>query len=129
MKLSCLTGLFVIGVWFLPATAQTVAQSDPPEPTSVANGGAQQSSTSLNEVIVTAQKFTQRAFDVPISLAVIGGPELKTDLVRSLDDLASVVPGLAVEDEGGTFRIEIRGASDLVGQGTLVGSYLDEADV
>lgn len=83
----------------------------------------------LKEVMVTAQKFTQRAIDVPMSLAVISGPELQEDLVRSIDDLAAVVPGLSIVDTGTGLRVAIRGISNDQGNGALVGSYLDEADV
>lgn len=84
----------------------------------------------LEEVIVTAQKVTQRAFDVPISLAVIEGSDLQKLLVTNLDDLAAVIPGLSVDDAGGiTLRVAIRGISNYFGQEALVGSYLDEADV
>lgn len=83
----------------------------------------------LEQVVVTAQKYKERALDVPISLAVVGNTELRRLLVTNLDDLQSVVPGLTVEDAGNALRVAIRGISDIAGQGALVGAYLDEADV
>lgn len=91
--------------------------------------GKSNTSSSLQEIVVTAQKFAQRAFDVPISLAVIDARELQSSLIHSIDDLASVVPGLAATDTGTGLRIAIRGISNVEGQGALVGSYLDDADV
>lgn len=94
-----------------------------------ADAGPLGTSGSLNEIIVTAQKYRQRAFDVPISLAVIDASALQNTQVTNLGDLMSYVPGLTVEDTGIAVRISIRGISDLDGSGALVGSYLDDADV
>ena len=84
---------------------------------------------SLGEVIVTAQKYSQRAFDVPISMTVMDGPTLERLGTRNLDDLQFYVPGMLVQNEGTSFQLTIRGISNVVGQSALVGSYLDEADV
>jgi iron complex outermembrane receptor protein len=94
----------------------------------VADPSASQSGT-LGEVIVTAQKYRQTAFQTPMSLAVIGGETLQRLVATNLDDLGAFVPGLSVEDSGNTLRISIRGIGDIVGQGALVGMYLNEADV
>ena len=86
---------------------------------------------SLQEIIVTAQKREQRLIDVPISLAALSGDEIRARQIASMDDLASAVPGLAIEDTaGGTRRISIRGISNDVGSySPVIGVYLDEADV
>jgi iron complex outermembrane recepter protein len=102
------------------STALTVAAAGPGEP---------KPEEALQEVIVTAQKFRQRAMDVPISLAVISASELGKTQVRDLGDLMSYVPGLTVEDTGIAVRIAIRGIGNIDGSGALVGTYLDDADV
>lgn len=83
----------------------------------------------LQEVIVTAQKYRQRAFDVPISMAVLGGEELQKLGITALEDLQFSVPGMYMDNEGNAQFIVIRGMSNFFGQGALVGTYLDEADV
>lgn len=84
----------------------------------------------MNEIIVTAQKVPQRAFDVPISLVAIGEEELHRREITSIDELSNVVPGLTIESNGGwERRIIIRGVSNVFGNAALVGTYLGEADV
>lgn len=84
---------------------------------------------SLAEVIVTAQKFKQSAFDVPISLAVVGGSELQKDLAMNMEDLQFIVPGVVVDNNGTNIRLVIRGINNFSGQQPQVGSYLNDADV
>lgn len=88
-----------------------------------------QSAGELEEIVVTAQKYRQAAFDVPISMTVIGGADLKALRIEGLEDLQFYVPGMFVDNEGNSIRITIDGISNLTGQGALVGTYLDEADV
>lgn len=83
----------------------------------------------LREVIVTAQKYRQLAFNVPISMTTIGGPELRRLAITNLQDLQFHVPGMFVNDNGNVMRITIDGVSNLDGQAALVGTYLDDADV
>jgi iron complex outermembrane recepter protein len=82
----------------------------------------------LQEVIVTAQKREERLLDVPISIVALSGEELQKRNVTTLEDLPSVVPGLAISSNGPGRYIELRGISNLYGTST-VGVYLDEADV
>src|SRR5690242_16636387 len=83
----------------------------------------------LGEIIVTAQKFRQRAFDVPISMTVVAGPELQRLGITDLEDLQYYVPGMFMQNNGDSQFITIQGVSNFSGQGALVGTYLDEADV
>jgi outer membrane receptor protein involved in Fe transport len=86
----------------------------------------------LEEVIVTAQKRSQRLLDVPVSIAALSGEELHRAGVDTLLDLSHAVPGLVVGDAGGGFiRYFVRGVSNIYGSFStaLTGVYLDEADV
>jgi outer membrane receptor protein involved in Fe transport len=83
----------------------------------------------LQEVVVTAQKREERLIDVPISIAVATGDELKMRRITSLEDLPQVVPDLAYNNIGNNHYFEIRGISNLIGNAPLVGIYIDEADV
>lgn len=100
-----------------------------------APGGSTAGSTdtqALEEVIVTAQKRTQRLIDVPLSVVALSGEALERAGVDTLLDMSRAVPGLVVSDAGGGFiRYFIRGIGNVYGSSstTLVGVYLDEADV
>lgn len=83
----------------------------------------------LEEVTVTAQKYRQRAFDVPISLEVISGNELLTRGITDLSNLQYDVPGLYVNGSGYTHSVYIRGVANDSGNGAVVGQYIDEADI
>lgn len=87
------------------------------------------SAINLTEITVTAQKYAQPAFDVPISMTVIGGAELRRLGVTDLANLQFSVPGMLVEDTGTNLRITLQGIGDLFGQWALVGTYLDDGDV
>lgn len=96
---------------------------------SVSRAGQTTAGSTLEEIVVTAQKYRQRAIDVPISMTIIGGPELQRLGISNLEGLQFLVPGMLVENDGNTMRITINGISNAFGQGALVGTYLDEADV
>ena len=84
----------------------------------------------LSEVVVTAQKREEKLVDVPISIAVLSTQELAEREVINLEDMASAVPGMAVQSSGSQRRVELRGVSNFAGSNSaLIGMYLDEADV
>ncbi len=80
-----------------------------------------------NEIIVTAQKREERAFDVPMSIMALSGEELRRRKLTSLDDLALAVPGMGIQSNGSTRRLALRGLSNVSGGWAQVGIYLDEA--
>jgi iron complex outermembrane receptor protein len=82
----------------------------------------------LEQVVVTAQKREERALDVPISIVAVGGEELQRRQITNIDDLSLVVPGLAIQSSANR-RITLRGISNVFGNASLIGMYLDEADV
>jgi iron complex outermembrane recepter protein len=114
-----------------PPSSRVSATSSDPSPDSndppPASDG--KSKVSLSEVIVTAQKYTQRAFDVPISLDVVTGQELQQQQITSISDLQYDVPGLVVDGGPEAHRIYLQGVGNNYGNGSLVGEYIDEADV
>lgn len=83
---------------------------------------------SLEQVVVTAQKYAQPAFNVPISLDVLSGAALQRMGDNSLEQLQFSVPGLTVQSEDIQRRIIIDGVSNTYGLGGLVGEYIDDAD-
>lgn len=86
----------------------------------------------LEEVVVTAQKRTERILDVPMSITAVSGDQLLKSGVGSTGDLQLVVPGLTTVNNGLGFVPVIRGISS---QGTSPGDesnvsiYLDDVYV
>jgi len=102
-----------------------VAQAAGPSSASAADTG-----TRIEEVVVTAQKRAQRSIDVPLSITALNGEQLERAGVNTLKDLSYSVPSLVVSDAGGGFqRYFIRGIGNAYSSTSLVGVYLDEADV
>ena len=84
----------------------------------------------LPEVVVTAQKREQDIHDVPQSVTAIDAGEIVNRHVTSIEDLAGVIPGLAISQSGGpgeNFPI-IRGISSFSGAST-VGIYINDTPV
>ena len=91
---------------------------------SVAN--SQQGSGALEEVIVTAQKRTQRLLDVPQSISVVGGDTLEQQQASSFSDYLNLVPGLQlVQSSPGQGRLVLRGINT-GGVASTVATYIDE---
>ena len=53
-------------------------------------------STSLSEVVVTAQKRTEKLQDTPVSVSVVSGAKLEETQATTMADWSSYVPGLAL---------------------------------
>jgi iron complex outermembrane receptor protein len=89
----------------------------------------QSSKVKLEEIVVTAQKREERLMDVPISVVALNADDLAKRNITNIDDLAAVVPGLLVQDVGNQRRITLRGISNVFGQSSQIGVYLDEANI
>lgn len=85
--------------------------------------------TMLQEILVTAQKYSQRAFDVPLDLQVVTGLELQQLDITSLNQLQYDVPGLFVMGANVNHYVVLRGVSNPAGNGSIVGQYIDDADI
>src|SRR5690606_26574411 len=64
------------------------AQAEPAETDST-------NSNSVGDIVVTANKRTQRLSDVGLAVSVLGGDALKDQKISSLADIAQSVPGLS----------------------------------
>ena len=83
----------------------------------------------LEEVVVTAQKRTERLRDVPVSISVFSDESIDQTSVRELKDIAGYIPNLQIS-EGNDFRstVTIRGVgaqSRNIGFDSRVGVYVD----
>jgi iron complex outermembrane receptor protein len=82
----------------------------------------------IETIVVTAQKRSERLQDVPISITALSKDQLKTAGVTELSDISAITPGLQFEQQGGFFQPTIRGvgtSNEVAGAGTNVGVYID----
>ncbi len=82
----------------------------------------------LEEVKVTAQRRTELALDVPISITAISAEQLGQGDVIQLSDIMKLTPGVRFDDTGGFAQATIRGVGTAVtvaGSGSNVALYTD----
>ena len=108
----------------LPAPSKASADTSRGTPSDVHD------STSLQEIVVTAQKRTEDLKDVPVGITVVSADSLLRNNETSLQDFYASVPGLSINDAGtgGRVNISMRGVST----GTLnptVGITVDDVPI
>ena len=106
------------------SSASTVAATSPAE--EAANDTTDTSS--LQEVTVTAQRRSENAQKVPISILAISAATLDTLGAKSLDDLGAVAPSLSFGKTNNQGEAGIRGITDYSrdpGVDSRVGVYVD----
>jgi len=101
-NVSCIVGCSVIGI----TTALAAAAQDAP------------SGSSLEEIVVTAQRRAESLEDVPISVTVASGEQLENAGVSRLEDIAIVAPAVQLSRTGVYTQPAIRGVTT-----TLAGNY------
>lgn len=111
------------------ADANGPTTSDSAENRTASDDAQKLSPGALKQVVITAQKRAEPLKDVPISVVAISADALKEGQITSLDDLPYAVPDLALSSAGNSHYFEIRGMSNLVGIGSLIGIYIDDTDV
>jgi len=90
---------------------------------------AQEVTSELDDVIVTAQKRSERLLDVPMSISVTSGEQLTQAGITSTSELQQISPGLVTVSNGFAFTPAIRGVSSIgssPGDETNVSMYLDD---
>lgn len=78
---------------------------------------AEDTTPTLDEVVVTAQKRAQKLEDVPISLTAISGTKLAEAGITSIAGIADYTPSFNMTQTGIGTNIAIRGVSSGVNQG------------
>ena len=106
----------VLALAAVPAAAQTASQT---------------TATTVQDIVVTAQRREQASQDVGASLSVVGGQELDEKNITVVNDLENVVPNLEVDSQFGggqpQFRIRGVGAREYSSNNaSTVGIYIDE---
>ncbi len=89
--------------------------------------------TELTQIVVTADKRQEALDAVPISVAVLSGDELQAMDVRSISDIAALIPGLLFDFDstygpGILTNIAIRGINDNKSSPTT-GIYIDDVPI
>jgi outer membrane receptor protein involved in Fe transport len=93
---------------------------------------AQESTSGIEEVVVTAQRRTEELSDVPISVSAYSQAKLDVQGVRAIDDIARLTPGVTFTRtdarNGAAANISIRGISSTAGASTT-GLYIDDTPI
>jgi iron complex outermembrane receptor protein len=89
---------------------------------------AQDQGTTVEDIVVTAQRRSERLQDVPISITALSSEALDRSGITSTQDLARVTPGLSFPVNGGYIQPTIRGISSEgsnIGDSSNVALYVD----
>ena len=106
-----------------PAWGQVPAT---PPPSGSSEVDAANGDTATQEIIVTAQKRSERLIDVPQSVSVVSAETLQNQHAQRLSDYLTRIPSAnVVESQPGSSRIVLRGINT-GGVGATVATYIDE---
>ena len=125
LRIRLLASVFVIGaatVCASQALAQTQAPAQSPTPSADAASGG--------EVVVTAEKRTQRLQNVAASVSVVPGRQLEQLRSTQMADWAGYVPGISLTSNGapGETMIALDGIAP-IGAASEVGLYVDDTPI
>lgn len=114
-----------------PAIAQAVQTGQPRAARQPASLTLQENSkTALQEIVVTANKRSERLNKVGLTVTAISGQDLAERRITTLSNIAAVVPGLAfAQSNGNTPILTLRGVgfnSDALGSYPAVAVYSDQ---
>src|ERR1700688_2447309 len=89
-------------------TAEAYAQSTTSAEDATGNDGSE-----IKEIVVTAQKRSERLVDVPISISVVSPDTLASTNSKNLNELSGAVPGIQFNGNGGGGRtyLSLRGTT------------------
>ena len=111
----------------LPAAANATNNGDSPSQPIAAQNGSADSQSGLAEIVVTAEKRTERLQDVPMSVSVISGERLTATQSTTLQDIVDSVPGMqVVSGDPASNTLVIRGINAGGGINASVATYVDE---
>lgn len=91
-----------------------------------ADEGPRPSISTVEEIVVTAQKREQTLIDIPQAISVVSGDDLETHQATNFSDYLKLVPGLQlVQSTPGQGRLVMRGVNT-GGVASTVAVYMDE---
>ena len=107
-------------------TGATVSAASQDDSVSTSGAAAGQAESQPEEIIVTAQKRSERLIDVPQSVSVVSAETLQNLHAQRLSDYMTRIPSAnIVESQPGSSRIVLRGINT-GGVGATVATYIDE---
>jgi iron complex outermembrane recepter protein len=111
-----------IGAVLLASSAVAFATS-----ASAQNAPNADSSATLGEIVVTAEKRISTVQDTPISITAVSGADIQDRGITDVSTLAAATPGVSLKSNGpGQTEIEMRGMTSSGGNSATVGFYLDD---
>ncbi len=119
------SGLLATTILSVPVSG---AHADPPATNTPAPAVPVKSS--VEEIVVTAQRRAEKLSKVPISITALGKAQMDKQGVRDVKDIARLVPGLSLQtsNELGDSNISIRGIVSDTGAQTT-GIYIDDTPI
>ena len=84
-----------------------------------ADAAASDTSSMLEEVVVTAQKRSENIMSVPISITAVSGATLEALEIKDINDIARIAPGVSLLP-GGPGGGGASGAAQSTGETTVV---------
>jgi iron complex outermembrane receptor protein len=112
----------------LLAGLASIAAAQAPSATTAPAATANQPSNSLEEIIVTAQKRSERLQDVPVTIVALSPDYLQKAGIERMSDLPTAVSGLLWSNQGAWIEPNIRGVYTnvaAIGSGSPIAIYLD----
>lgn len=81
----------------------------------------------IEEVLVTAQKRSESAQDVPLSVSVMSADRMKASAIKSFEDVALASPNTEINMTAGYVQVGMRGLNSPINDGMeqSVGFYVD----
>jgi iron complex outermembrane recepter protein len=120
------SALLAASCWTTSASASEAAAAT--EATTAATAAASTTAESgLEEITVTAERFTSTIQNTPISISALSGADLTAAGLSRIEDIVHEVPGLSMRyASAGLTEYEARGLASNGGAAPTVGFYLDE---
>ncbi len=117
----------ILSTLVLPVAAYAAEPQDAPAP---APDQAEDQSTGLGEIVVTATRESQSIQKVPISMQALGAEMLEQRQVKGLTDFATLLPSVSFAGLGpGRTTAYFRGIVPAGGAYASVGYYLDDMPI
>src|SRR5258708_8476294 len=117
----------IVACWATAAFAQL--ETPAPAPANLDQASSEPQST-LDDIIVTAQKRSERLSDVPLSITAVTGESMRNLGITNTSDLAKIVPGFtAVQSPYGAPLYTLRGIGffeESLGVSPTVAVYVDQ---
>lgn len=118
-RVSSLVPLLLAPIAVVPA-----AQAD-----QAAENQTQPAAAALQEIVVTAQKRSEKLHDVPMGVTAVSNDQMDKLRLTDFQDLQAMVPALSVEQiQPGLSRLTLRG-ENVGGVGSTVTTYVDDTPV